>query len=132
VAIRVLVADDVKEMRVLLRLAMTRHGGFEVVAEAEDGQSAIEMTGRHKPDVVLLDLAMPGMDGLEAIPLIHRALPGVRILVLSGFSSPAIAARAKELCATDYIEKGESPTIILQALERAFRSPSKDPGADRD
>ena len=126
-AIKVLVADDVKEMRTLLRLAMTRHGGFEVVAEAGDGLSAVELTGKHKPDVVLLDLAMPGMDGLEAIPLIHRALPGVRILVLSGFSSPALAEKAKELCATDYIEKGESPTLILQALERAFKSPSKHP-----
>ena len=129
-SIKVLIADDVVEMRDLLRLAMTRHGGFEVVAEAGDGRTAIELAGLHKPDVVLLDLAMPDMDGLEAIPLIHRALPGVRILVLSGFASPAIAAKAKELCASGYVEKGESTTIILQALERTFESPAKQVNKD--
>ena len=70
--ISVVVCDDVPELRRLLREALEQDGEMQVVGEAEDGRDAIEVIERLQPDVVVLDLSMPQLDGLEAIPLIHQ------------------------------------------------------------
>lgn len=117
-AARVLLCDDCVPVRELVRLVLELEG-IEVVGEVGDGCSAIEEAGRCQPDVVLLDLSMPAMDGLEALPEIRRAAPETKVVVLSGFDSPVIVERALELGAVRYVEKGGPPEDIVAAVEAA-------------
>ena len=125
VAIRVLLVDDVHDLRTLFRHALARDERVEVIGEAADGIEAIEKARELRPDVVVLDLAMPRLDGMRAIPRLHEASPGVRIMVLSGFSSPKLAARAIASCATGFVEKGISPFELADVIVQVFRSPAK-------
>lgn len=104
--IRVVLADDTDDIRLLLRVALGSMPEFEIVGEAENGQEAIEATERHTPDVILLDLAMPVLDGLQAIPDIRRVSPETQIIVLSGYASAQVEAEALALGAAGYVEKG--------------------------
>jgi DNA-binding NarL/FixJ family response regulator len=115
---RVLLCDDCAPIRELVRLVLELEG-IEVVGEAGDGGAAIEEAGRWQPDVVLLDLSMPAMDGLEALPEIRRVAPGSKVVVLSGFDNPGLVARALELGAVRYVEKGGPPEEIVAAVEEA-------------
>lgn len=124
-AIRVLIVDDVAELRAVFRIMLEADGRFEVVGEAADGHEAIELAGRLRPDVVTLDLAMPGLDGLRAIPMLHEAAPGLRILVLSGFETGRLAREAIERCATAFISKGVAPETIVSTLHDVYLSPPK-------
>lgn len=102
----VVLADDTYDIRVLTRIVLERSGWFDVVGEAEDGQRAIDQVAALQPDVLLLDLAMPVMDGLAAIPHIRRSAPDTRIIVLSGFEKTAMAEEALRLGAIAYLQKG--------------------------
>jgi DNA-binding NarL/FixJ family response regulator len=104
---RVLIADDVDDLRMLLRLSLERSGRFDVVAEACDGVEAIEQARQHQPDIVVLDLSMPNLDGLEALPQILAVAPGARVLVLSGFEARRMAPAALAAGAVAYVEKGD-------------------------
>jgi CheY-like chemotaxis protein len=73
--VRAVVVDDVDDMRQLLRLLLEREGHFTVVAEADNGQSAVTATLAHRPDLVLLDITMPVMDGMQALRLIRSEVP---------------------------------------------------------
>ncbi|CAN5188082.1 hypothetical protein BH09ACT12_BH09ACT12_01560 [soil metagenome] len=109
---RVVVIDDTPDLRDLLKIALTR-GGFEVVGEAGDGQQGINMVRLHHPDVVLLDLAMPVMDGIEALPQIRRLCPTGKIVVLSGFGAQHMSERAVSAGADGYVQKGAPLNTIL-------------------
>lgn len=113
---RVLVADDVDELRELVRLSLERSGLFRVVAEARDGAEAVELAARHRPDLCLLDMAMPVMDGLEALPKIREVAPECTVVVLSGFDGDALAATAVQSGAAGYLAKGLRPTELVHAL----------------
>jgi YesN/AraC family two-component response regulator len=106
-ALRVLLADDAAEIRQLLRLTLELDGRFEVVGEAEDGAQAIAMTSSQRPDVVILDVSMPIMDGLQAIPEISRTSPATKIIVLSSHEDDTSDA-ALSLGADAYLVKGEA------------------------
>jgi signal transduction histidine kinase len=84
----------------------------------------VELAGRHRPDVVLLDLAMPLMDGLEALPRIRAASPGSRVVVLSGFESGHMGPAAQAAGADGYIQKGATPDEIAGAIARSLGQPS--------
>lgn len=111
-ALRVVIIDDTPDLRDLLRIALSR-GGFDVVGEAGDGARGIEVVKAHRPDVVLLDLAMPVMDGIEALPTIRRLCPDAKIVVLSGFGAQQMSARAVAAGADGYVQKGAPLTTIL-------------------
>ena len=119
--IRVLLADDTRDIRLLLSLALELAGGFEVVGEAADGTEAIAQATAHQPDVILLDLAMPVLDGLQAIPHIRDRAPGSLIVVLSGFGADAMGEEAMRLGATTYVQKGVNPTELAEQLRALIR-----------
>jgi DNA-binding NarL/FixJ family response regulator len=105
--IRIFLCDDVPELRALLRYGLEEDAELQVVGEAGDAQAGISAVAELLPDVVLLDLSMPGMDGLEAIPRLLEVSPDSEIVVFSGFASERMREPALELGAARYIEKGE-------------------------
>lgn len=113
---RVVIADDVAHLRTLLRIVLERSRRFEVVAEAGNGQQAIEATREHRPDLTLLDLSMPVMDGLEALPVIRQAVPSTAVVVLSGFDAERMEGRALEAGAAAYLVKGILPDVLVAHL----------------
>lgn len=105
---RILIADDDEDIRALVRIKLETSGGYHVLGEAGDGEEAVRMAAELQPDLVLLDLAMPRMDGLQALPLIREAVAGVRVIVLSGFDAHTMASKARAAGADDYLEKGRA------------------------
>lgn len=112
----ILLADDTADVRILLRAVLEHAGEFEVVGEATNGAEAIDMAGRFLPDLVLLDLAMPVMDGLQALPEILARSPASKVAILSGFSADRLAGQALTLGAHAYLEKGLSPRDLVGRL----------------
>ncbi|HEX2044039.1 MAG TPA: response regulator transcription factor [Gaiellaceae bacterium] len=112
----ILLCDDSPKIRELVRVVLELEGKT-VVAEAENGRDAVAAAERHQPDVVLLDLSMPVMDGLEALPEIRRVAPDARVVVLSGFENPALVSAALSLGAERYVTKGGDPAEIVAAVE---------------
>jgi DNA-binding NarL/FixJ family response regulator len=103
----VLLIDDTPEIRMLVRRALERNGDLHVVAEAGDGVAGLDAARAHQPDVVLLDIAMPVMDGLEALPLIRELLPEATVIMLSGFGAEQMVSKAMSSGADGYIQKGQ-------------------------
>ena len=118
--VRAVLCDDVREFRLLLRLELEAGHDIEVVAEAADGEEAVRMIDTLRPDVAVVDLVMPGLDGLEVVRRIRRTLPGVRLLVLSGLNASVVGEAAVQHGADRYMEKGEPlPTLRSAVLELA-------------
>lgn len=116
--VRVLLADDNARFRGVLRRLLERDPDIVVVAEADDGARAIELTAEVKPDVVLMDVSMPGLDGLEATHALKRRLPDVTVLLLSvGDKEQEIAAGLKG-GASAYLVKGGPAGEIVEAIKR--------------
>jgi DNA-binding NarL/FixJ family response regulator len=121
---RTVLVDDVDEMRHLLRDLLARDGRFVVVGEARNGEEAVTAVARHKPDVVVLDLGMPVLGGIEALPRIREACPAARIVVLSGYPSEHMEQPSVEGGAVGYVEKSseieafpEQLHVMLSVLE---------------
>ena len=93
--IRVVVADDTPDMRLLLRLSMARRPDIEVVGEAANGQEAIDLAAALRPDLLVLDLAMPVLDGLSALPTLALVAPETRVVILSAMPVEAFATDAR-------------------------------------
>ena len=117
--IRVLLCDDVPDLRLLLRLNLEADGDVRVVGEAGDGVEAIEQARALQPDIVLLDLSMPRLDGLEAIPLIREAAPDTAIVVFSGFLTELVARQVLEAGAASYLEKGTPHETLISTIRAA-------------
>jgi PAS domain S-box-containing protein len=113
---RVLLADDAPDLRLLLRRHMRRVPALEVVAEASDGRQAVDLATEHRPDVVVLDLGMPRVDGLQAASEIRELLPEARIIVLSGYPAEAMRAPALAAGADEYVEKSGDLAAIVAAI----------------
>ena len=121
--IRVLVCDDAESMLVALRAVLDYAPGIEVVGEARNGEEVVEQARNLDPDVVLLDLTMPGKDGLEALPELRRAVPRTRIVVLSGHQGRPIEEAAR-LGADRALLKGAEPEAIVAAVTEVADLPT--------
>jgi len=126
--IRVVLVDDSADLRSLVRMTLDREPDFTVVAEAADGASGVEAVAAYKPHLVLLDIAMPVMDGLQALTLIREDSPGSIVVMLSAFTGSSGAIdRALALGAHGYIEKGGGVPEMIDdlrgVLAREFRVP---------
>jgi len=120
--IRVVIADDVEALRALVRIALEEHADIAIVGEVSDGLSAVEAARDLTPDVMLLDVSMPGYDGLEALIDIRAQSPTVSVVMLSGFAASRLAPQAVELGAHSYLEKGASFEEIVGAVRSAASS----------
>lgn len=128
--VRVLVADDTPTVRLLLRRALEMSKLFEVIGEAADGSQAVEEAASLQPDMVLLDLSMPVLSGMDAIPRIRQEAPGARIVVLSAFGPDGQGARAREAGATAFLEKDLRPGQLVARLHEIWTSASPEPAPE--
>lgn len=117
--IRVVIADDHPVVRSGLRLMLQMRPEFELMGEAEDGASAVRLVGEARPDVVLMDLRMPGMDGLEAIEVIRRDWPQVAVIILTTYNEDTLMIRGLRAGARGYVLKDADLETIFQAMRRA-------------
>jgi DNA-binding NarL/FixJ family response regulator len=117
-SVKVLVADDHEVVRRGLA-SLFSGSDIKIVAEAKNGDEAVKLAKKHKPDVVLLDIRMPESDGLEALERIRRDRPDQRVVVLSTYDNPTYIARAVALGACDYVLKGSSRNELVSAINAA-------------
>jgi two-component system, NarL family, response regulator LiaR len=119
--IRVLIVDDHAIVRKGIRALLSESGGFEIVAEASDGQEALLAVAATQPDVILMDLLMPVMDGIEATRRITSQQPGARILVLTSFAADNKLFPAIKAGALGYLLKDSTPEELLRAIRQVHR-----------
>ena len=126
--IRILLADDHNVMRRGLRLLLERQPGFSVVSEVSDGRQAVEQAEATRPDVAVLDVAMPNLSGIEAAARINELLPHTAIIILSMHSDEGYVLRALKAGAKGYLLKDSGESDLIQAIQatsegKAFFSP---------
>jgi len=127
--IHILLADDHAVMRTGLRLVLERQPDFEVVGEASDGREAVALTEQHRPEVVVMDVSMPNLNGIEAARQISAALPQSGIVMLSMHSDEAYVLRALKAGARGYLLKESAESDLIAAIRavhagKAFFSPA--------
>lgn len=116
--LRVVVADDEEPVRAILEIALGLAEGFRVVGEAATGEEAVVLVGTQHPDAVVLDLLMPGMGGMEAIPEIRVVSPETKIVVFSALSEGEAAVEALGRGADAYIEKTKVMNLLPLTIHR--------------
>jgi two-component system, NarL family, response regulator YdfI len=119
--IRILVADDHMIIRQGLRLILETQDGFELVGEAADGAEAVRLCTELKPDVVLMDLRMPGMDGLTAIERLHNEQPDVAVVILTTFNEDDLMMRGLRVGAKGYLLKDTDRETLFNTIRAASR-----------
>jgi len=122
--IRIIIADDHPVVREGLAGMLAGQPDLEVVAQAEDGAQAVALWAQHQPDVLLMDLRMPGMDGVQAIEAIQAQRPSAPILVLTTYDSDADIVRAIEAGATGYLLKDTPREELFRAIRAVARGES--------
>lgn len=120
--IRVAIADDHSILREGLCLLLSKQDFIEVVAEAGDGNQALNMVREYRPDVILLDIAMPGINGLEAIEVIKGISPETRIVILSRYDKDAYVHQALDAGALGYVIKGAPSQDLIEAIRLAAQN----------
>jgi DNA-binding NarL/FixJ family response regulator len=123
-SLRILLADDHTLVRQGLRKVLEERPEWEVVAEAGDGREAVRLAEQFKPDVCVLDIAMPLLNGVEATRQIARRVPTTRILVLSMYSDEAYVAQILQAGAAGYILKDSADVDLIQAVSEVARGKS--------
>lgn len=117
--IRVVVADDEPLIRAGIRMILTSDPEIEVVAEAANGREAVEAARAHVADVVLLDIQMPVLDGLAALPELRRTVPAARVIVLTTFGERENVLRALEHGSAGFLLKDTAPAELIRAVRAA-------------
>ncbi|MFF0144950.1 LuxR family two component transcriptional regulator [Amycolatopsis sulphurea] len=116
--IRVLLADDQAMVRGALATVLGLEPDIEVVAQVGSGDEVVAAARRHAPDLALLDVQMPGMDGLSAAAALHEALPGCRVIICTTFGRPGYLARAMAAGAAGFVVKDAPPEQLVAAVRR--------------
>ena len=116
-ATRILIVDDVPQVRRELRTLLPLLGDIDIVGEAENGQRAIETATTLQPDVILMDVEMPIVDGITATRSIKQRCPLCRVIILSIHSEEAVRTAARSAGADDFVDKGAPLTALLQAIQ---------------
>lgn len=119
--IRVLIADDHEVVRDGLKLILETEEDFQVIGEAGDGAVAVQLTEQLKPDVVLMDLRMPGMDGLQAIEKIHTGWPNIAVVILTTYNEDDLMIRGLRAGARGYLLKDTNRQMLFDSLRAAAR-----------
>ena len=119
--IRVLIADDHEVVREGLKLILETEADFEVVGEAADGAAAVEITEQLQPDVVLMDLRMPGMDGLQAIEKIHSCWPNIAVVILTTYNEDHLMISGLRAGARGFLLKDTGRQTLFDSLRAAAR-----------
>jgi DNA-binding NarL/FixJ family response regulator len=122
--IRIVVAEDHEFVRTRLERLFATTNDIEVVAAAEDGARAVELAAEHRPDVVLMDLSMPNLNGIEATRQIGEANEGVQVVVLTSFADRAEIEAALDAGAIGYLLKDASPEDVIRGVRAAARGES--------
>jgi DNA-binding NarL/FixJ family response regulator len=118
--IKVLLADDHSIVRAGLRRIVEESGEMEVVAEAADGREAIALAGETAPDVAVIDISMPGLDGLEVVSQLHVRDPKLPVLILTMHEEGQYVVRAIEAGAMGYITKQSAPEQLVKAIRKVY------------
>jgi DNA-binding NarL/FixJ family response regulator len=119
--IRVVIADDHRSFGEALQIALDSERDLTVIEVVTDGETAVEVAHDQKPDVVLMDVQMPGVDGLEATRRIHRDAAGTKVILLSGHDDDVVLARAVEAGARGFLRKTQAVSDLADAIRRAYR-----------
>ncbi|OLB74025.1 MAG: DNA-binding response regulator [Actinobacteria bacterium 13_2_20CM_2_71_6] len=119
--IRILLADDQHLVRGALAALLALEPDFEVVAQVADGTAAVDAAIRDAPDIALLDIEMPGLDGIAATARIHAEAPGVRVLILTTFGRPGYLRRAMDAGARGFVVKDAPATRLALAVREVHR-----------
>jgi NarL family two-component system response regulator LiaR len=123
--IKVLIVDDHQVVRQGLRTFLELQDDIEVIGEAKDGASAVEMSERLTPDVILMDLVMPGMDGIEATRRIKASGAGAKVIALTSFTEDDQVFPAIQAGATGYLLKDVTPEVLVEAIRAAKRGEAR-------
>jgi DNA-binding NarL/FixJ family response regulator len=115
--VRILIVDDHELVRRGLRSILVTRPEWEICGEAADGSNAIEKARELKPDIVLLDITMPHLNGLDAARIIRREVPGAKVIILSQYDESEMRSRALEAGAQGYISKSDASRQLLVAIE---------------
>ncbi len=115
--IKILLIDDHAVVRAGFKLLLTTYANIEIIAEATRGEQGIQLSQQYQPDVIVLDLSMPGIGGLETIKRIIQRDEDAKILVFSVHDEPVYVNRALNAGAKGYITKNSAPTILPEAIE---------------
>src|SRR5438132_6264141 len=118
-ALSVVLVDDAPDLRALVRIRLEADGGFDVAGEGDTGRDAIALASQYKPHLLLLDVSMPEMDGVEAIAGVLAACPSTRVVVYSGFEATGLEEQARALGAVDFIEKSIPIDELAERLRQA-------------
>lgn len=119
--IHVLIADDHEVVRDGLKLILETEEDFQVVGEAGDGAKAVELAGELQPEVILMDLRMPGMDGLQAIERIHAQWPKIAVVILTTYNEDDLMVRGLRAGARGYLLKDTNRQMLFDSLRAAAR-----------
>jgi len=116
--ITTLIVDDHEVVREGLRLSLSRAPHIRVIGEAADGEAAVELAERRKPNVVIMDVRMPGMDGLEATKILTERVPECAVLIFTAYSERSLLSRGLESGAKGYVLKEAPHETLLRAIEK--------------
>jgi two-component system response regulator NreC len=120
--LRILIVDDHEAVRAGVRVILSSREGLEVCGEAANGREAVAKARQLMPDLVILDVTMPVLDGFSAAREIHKLLPDVAILLLSMHESPNMLNIAKSSGASGYVAKSEGAAVLLRAVDAVAHS----------
>ncbi len=128
--IRVIFADDDDSLRLLATYTLSAKRGFALLDPAANGSEVLELLDRHEVDCIVLDINMPTLDGFETLTVLQQRCPAVPVVLLTGFSGPALTARAQAAGAAAVLDKGQGLGQLRSTIRQVLDK-SQPPGFDR-